>query len=421
MGSPLHIVAVALGSFGDVHPFLGIGRALAARGHAVDLLANPLYEDAVQGAGLTFTPIGSREIFETAIDDPRMWTLRHGARCLAETLILPCMRPVYEWIEQHRRPNTVVLSAATGFGARIAREKLGVPLATLILQPALVRSRESLPGIPVPAHRALRVVTRPLRSAIMWGVDAMLFDPALAKPTNAFRAELGLPPLRRFFHQWVHSPELSIGLFPDWYGDPQTDWPPQVRCTGFPLYDESGQRPADAELARFLDAGDPPIVLTPGTAMKHARGFFAVGLEACRRLGKRALLLTHFPEHAPSPLPATAARFDYAPFSEVFPRAAALVHHGGIGTAAQALRAGIPQLINPFSYDQPDNAARLERLGVAQGVFPLFFTAGRVARTLDRLLSSTSVRSACAQAAQSMRTASPLDETCRLIEGLRRE
>jgi UDP:flavonoid glycosyltransferase YjiC (YdhE family) len=256
----------------------------------------------------------------------------------------------------------------------------------------------------------------------MWGVDALLFDPALANETNAYRRELGLGPRKRLFHEWVLSPDLSIGLFPDWYGQPQADWPPQVRCTGFPLYDESGRRPLQPELDRFLSAGGPPVVLTPGTAMKHARRFFASGLEACQRIGRRALLLTHFPEHVPSPLPSTAARFDYAPFSEVLPRAAAIVHHGGIGTAAQALLAGVPQLITPFSYDQPDNAARLRNLGVARTVFPRFFSAGRAAATLDELLRSPSVQAACATLASRMRSGSPLEDACGLIEsvGVRR-
>ena len=410
---------MALGSFGDVHPFLGVSRELAARGHDVDFLANPFFEDAVRRAGLRFVSLGARETFEDALENPQMWTLRHGAKNLADALILPYMRPVYDWIAEHRRGNTVVIAPVTAFGARVARDKLGVPLATLLLQPALVRSRESIPGLPlIPARRRLQFLARPMRSAVMWGVDRLLFDPALARSVNAFRSELELPPRRRFFHEWVHSPELSIGLFPEWFGEPQSDWPTQVRCTGFPLFDEAGSRPIDAELERFLDAGSPPVVLTPGTAMKHGRRFFAAGIAACRRLGRRALLLTQFPDHAPSPLPPDVARFDYAPFSRVLPRAAAIVHHGGIGTSAQALRAGTPQLVHPFSFDQPDNAARLESLGVARTIFPLRFRAGRVARLLRELLESEGVREACAFHARRMLEDSGVDVTCRLIEEL---
>jgi UDP:flavonoid glycosyltransferase YjiC (YdhE family) len=338
---------------------------------------------------------------------------------LAKALILPNVRPVYEWIERNRRPETVVLGPAIAFGARIAREKLGVRLVTALLQPSLIRSRESIPGLPlIPTHPSLQFLARPMRSAVMWGVDAFLFDPALAKRTNAFRAELGLAPVRRLFHHWALSPDLCVGLFPDWYGQPQADWPPQVRCTGFPLYDESGQRPPEPRLERFLAAGEPPVTITPGTAMKHARRFFEVALEACGRIGRRALLLSHFPEQIPSPLPGFAAHFDYAPFSETLHGSAALVYHGGIGSAAQALRAGVPHLVCPFSYDQPDNAARLERLGVGKTVYPKLFRPGRVARKLDALLRSQEVAARCADYAQRIRSASPLEESCRLIENL---
>ena len=415
----MHIVAIALGSFGDVHPLLGVCRTMATRGHDVDFLANPLYEDAVTRAALRFTPLGERATFERGIDDPRMWTLTHGARMISELLILPHIRPVYEWIQANRRSDTVAVSSALGFGARIAREKLGVPLATMLLQPSLIRSRESIPGLPlIPTQPSLRFLARPMRSAVMWGVDALLFDPALAKRTNAFRRELGLPPVRRLFHEWVHSPDLAIGLFPEWYGEPQSDWPAQVRCTGFPLFDEAGQRPAPPELERFLAAGDPPVVITPGTAMKQAERFFQAALEACQRIGRRALLLSRFPEQAPSPLPDAAACFEYAPFSELLPRSAALIYHGGIGTAAQALRAGIPHLVSPFSYDQPDNARRLERLGVGDTVFPRFFTPRRVARKLQALLESENVKRNCAELARRMEGGRAIAETCRLIESL---
>ena len=419
MSERLHVVAVALGSFGDVHPLLGVAREMARRGHAVDFLANPLYREAVERAGLRFHGVGERESFERAIDNPRMWTLTHGARMLAKVLILPYMREVYGWIEHNRRPNTVVIASAIAFGARIAQEKLGVPLATMLLQPSLVRSRESIPGLPlIPTGPQWQCLARPMRDAVMWGVDTLLFDPALAGGVNAFRRELGLPGQRRVFHKWLLSPELSVGLFPEWYAQPQSDWPPYVHCTGFPLYDEAETRAEDPALRAFLDAGDPPVVLTPGTAMRHARRFFRAGVEACGRIGRRALLLTHFPQHTPNPLPDWAASFDYAPFSTVLPRCAAIVHHGGIGTSAQALRAGIPQLISPFSYDQPDNAVRLRDLGVARTVFPKFFFAGVVARRLETLLGSDSIRAACAEAAERMRGSNGLAETADLVEGL---
>ena len=110
-------------------------------------------------------------------------------------------------------------------------------------------------------------------------------------------------------------------------------------------------------------AGEPPIVFTPGSAMYHGQDFFRASVEACKQLNRRGILLTRHAEQIPADLPATIRHFSYAPFSLLLPRAAALVHHGGIGTSAQAMAAGCRQLITPFAHDQFDNADRLRRLG----------------------------------------------------------
>src|SRR5262249_39783188 len=143
---------------------------------------------------------------------------------------------------------------------------------------------------------------------------------------------------------------------------------------------------------RFIAAGEPPIVFTPGSANRFAASFFSAGIEAAARVGRRALLVTKYRDHLPPTLPAHAFHAPYAAFATLFPRAAAVVHHGGIGTCAQGLAAGVPQVIMPLGFDQPDNGARLVRLGVADTIGPSRFTAGRVAGALGRLLSTPGVQ-----------------------------
>jgi UDP:flavonoid glycosyltransferase YjiC (YdhE family) len=148
----------------------------------------------------------------------------------------------------------------------------------------------------------------------------------------------------------------------------------------------------------------------------QAASFFTAAVEACRRLGRRGLLLTKFADQVPSELPADVRHFEYVPFSRVLPRVAAIVHHGGIGTTAQGLRAGIPQLIMPLSHDQPDNAARLARLGVGDQLAPASFRGDRVAEKLSRLLDSPAVRTNCAQVAARFDGIDPLAEACAVVE-----
>ena len=208
-----------------------------------------------------------------------------------------------------------------------------------------------------------------------------------------------------------------IGLFPDWFAPPQPDWPSALRLTGFPQYDESDQQQVSPSLLEFLDRGPAPIVFTPGSANQNAAAFFRGAVDAAARLNRRALLLTRFTEHLPT-LPPTVHHEVFAPLSRVLPRSAALVSHGGIGTLAQALAAGVPQLTMPMGFDQPDNTTRLLRLGVATWVAPSEFSGERVAPLLNTLLTDPAVASACGKYAALLKDASALARTCDLLEEL---
>jgi UDP:flavonoid glycosyltransferase YjiC (YdhE family) len=181
------------------------------------------------------------------------------------------------------------------------------------------------------------------------------------------------------------------------------------------MFDEANGE-LNPALSAFLDQGEPPIVVTAGTAMKHADRFFEVSIQACIELGRRALLLTRYPDQLPSRLPDGVATFTYAPFGAVLPRAAAFVHHGGIGTVAQALAAGIPQLIRPLAFDQPDNAARVQRLGAGLSIRPDHYTPRNVAKMLDELLRSGDVSAKCRLYSARIDAGAAITAACNIIE-----
>lgn len=413
----MRILLLPFGSAGDVHPLVGIGKRLRARGHRVIVITNELFGPLVTGEGLEFVELGSARAFRTAAADPLIWHPRRGFEVIARTGVIPALRPMYELVTELYRPgDTVVGAASLAFGARIAQEKLGLPLATLHLQPAVFQSAVDPPTLPGAGF--LRLLPRWLRRGLFHLANRAVLDPVLSQAVNGFRAELGLPPARDFLRVWWHSPQRVIGLFPDWYAPKASDWPPNTVLTGFPLYDGGALDAMPDDVARFLDAGDPPVVITPGSANVHARAFFAAAAEACAQLGLRALLLTPETAQTPRPLPEAMLHAPYAPFGALLPRAAALVHHGGIGSAAQAMRAGIPQLVMPSNYDQPDNAVRLARFGVGVALPPRWFTAGSVARALRRLLASPAVAAQCRAVAARFAGADPIDKTCDLLEQL---
>jgi UDP:flavonoid glycosyltransferase YjiC (YdhE family) len=188
--------------------------------------------------------------------------------------------------------------------------------------------------------------------------------------------------------------------------------------TGFPLFDDAGGQAPAEEVEAFLQAGEPPLVFMPGSLMQRAERFFAESVGACERLRRRGILLTRYPDQLPRRLPEGIRHFDYVPFSRLLPRAAAVVHHGGIGCVSQALGAGVPQLIHPMAYDQHDNAARLRRLGVGDGLAPDRYRADAVADRLQKLLDSPGVAERCGEIAGRLARARPLADAAQLIEAM---
>ena len=353
------MLLVALGSWGDVFPFLGLGRALVARGHQVTLLANAHFESITRQSELDFVELGSEADYQSITARPSLWKPISGARLIADGLILRNMRRTIEIIEQKNVPGrTVIAAPLTAFGARIANERQGIPLVTVCLQPSALRSARQPPVIrPLPVSRRLP----PVWNQLLFGLsDWAFFDRLVGRDTNSLRGELGLKPIRGHFMDWSFSTTRILGLFPEWFAPNAPDWPTSVRLCEFPLYDASDTTPLSHQATAFLDQGEAPVVFTPGSAMRHSSEFFAACVEACRIIGIRGVLISPFRDQLSHDLPPFIQVIDSIPFSRLFTRAAAIVHHGGIGTSSQALFAAIPQVIMPMAFDQHDNADRLE-------------------------------------------------------------
>lgn len=413
----MHFLLIPVGSHGDVHPFVGLGIKLKQRGHDVTLATNGHFGGLVKKAGLEFVETSSEEQYQREIRTPDIWHPIKGVKLLMRLMARYTIRTIYDYTIKLARPGTVACTAPLALGARVAHEKHGIPLATIDLQPIIFRST-TLP--PVYFHPGFPSWTPALFHRFhLYIADRFVIDPELCPELDKLRDELGLPRVRRIFGDYWHSPQLSLGMFPDWFGPPQPDWPKQVRLAGFPMYDEKGATELPEGLEEFLQAGTPPVVFTPGSAMVQGADFFKQAAEACRISGRRGILLTRFAEQIPAQLPEGVRHYSYIPLSQVLHRAAALVYHGGIGTCSQALAAGIPHLVMPMSYDQPDNAARLKRLGVGGIVTPQQFKAKRVAAELKRLIDTPSVHENAKRYAEKLKGDDALARACEYLEQLK--
>ena len=221
-----------------------------------------------------------------------------------------------------------------------------------------------------------------------WRLIDIVVDRVVGPKMNQIRADRGLKPVSRIFDEWcIYSPDRTLGLFPDWFGPPQADWKHPVALTGFPLYDGSDQRHMDDDLRMWISEGDPPVVFTAGSSNLHARSFFASAVSLCTQLNLRGVIVTGNRSDVPDDLPPTVRNEEYAPFSHLLPQSQALVSHGGIGTCAQALAAGIPHLVTHVNFDQRDNGSRLTDLGAGDHLPMTKFRGAKAAQVLTDLLS----------------------------------
>ena len=385
------------------------------RGHDVTFLSNSYFKESVRRAGLHFISIGSIEDYAQTVADPLLWSPSQGLSVVWRKYYEPAMAPTYEVIRDAGTPeNCIVVASPMAFGAHLAQEALGIRLMIAYLSPSNLRTHHGpfeIAGVKIPQW-----VPSWMRRGIWRFIDNHVLDPLVCPSLNSLRKTLGLPPVKHVFERWFYQSQRVITLFPEWFAAAQPDWPHQLKFGEFPLFDNAASQVVPDALLEFLDAGDPPIVFCPGSAMCHAREFFRVSLEASLALGQRAVFLTSYRKQVPASLPSGIRHFNYAPFSQLLHRSALLVHHGGIGSCAQAMKAGVPQIVMPMAHDQFHNAARIETLGLGYSISRQRYLTSIVSQKLRGALNSEQVRRKCDEIASQFQAVDPISKLCCLIE-----
>ena len=358
-------ILMALGSLGDIMPNLGIGKALLSRGHEVIMVSNEVYENEASHLGLSFCRLGNRADLYRLANSPKLWTRHLCYAALHKDLILPSIQPGYRIVESLYIPGDTVLSCPGHLLiGRIAHEKLGIPLVTPYLQPLrfsdLLNSSAGMEKflfrmLGSRGRKLLNNLRRPLRDRVDFG------------DVNSFLHQLGLDRIKDW-RSWQPSPQKVLGLWPSWFCSLQEDLPDNFVQTGFIMYDKLSEQSLhfeaqETEIAEFVKT-ERPLVFTFGTGMNHAQRFFSLASQACSLLNRAGLLLTPFRDQIPGSLPENVRHASYLPFSTHLPLTSALIHHGGIGTIAHGIAAGVPQIIVPVAFDHFDNAYHVESLNL---------------------------------------------------------
>lgn len=418
------IVLATSGSFGDLHPYIAVGLALRSRGHDVTLATVEAYRSKIEGEGLAFRRVRpdiapslyDREVFRLANE------FRTGTQYLLKELVLPRVGEMYEDLLAACEGADLFVIHPVLFAAPLVAEKLKLKWMSVALAPSTFVSAYDPPVLPpVPWLHHLRHFG-PLPSRLAFGFFRKLTRPWM-KPVDDLRRELGLAPaVMHPVHDGMFSPFGTQAWFSPVMGAAQRDWPAGTQITGFPFYDRREPHEGiDPGLKEFLRGGEPPLVFTLGSsAVLSAGAFFQQSLEAVQQLGRRAVFLTGDDpaNRLRGAVPQSVYVTAYAPYSEIFPRAAAVVHQGGIGTTAQALRAGIPMLVTPFMHDQPDNGFRVKRLGVGRVLIRERYSGARAAAELRILLRDGEYGGKAREVAQKMRSEDGVAAACEGLERL---
>ena len=410
------IVVTSFGSLGDIYPYLGLARRLRQRGHDPVFATSAHYRPLIEGEGVAFCPVRPDIDPEDHALARRVMEPTRGAEVLVRELLLPHLRHAYADLAAATCGADLLVTHPITFAGPLVAERHQIPWVSTVLAPLSFFSAYDLPVAPsLPRLGWLRR----LGPGVGWGLMrvAKWVTRHWTEPIRQLRGDLGLPAGADPLYEGQFSPGLTLALFSRLLAAPQPDWPPHTQITGFIGY--QGPRRLPPEVARFLEAGPAPLVFTLGSSAVSAAGpFYQESIEAVRRLGRRAVLLvgTDPQNQPPEPLPAGVLAVPYAPHGDLFPRALAIIHQGGIGTTGQALRAGRPMLVVPYAFDQPDNAWRVMKLGVARRLLPKHYVATRVVAQVRALVEAPPYAQRAAEVGGLVRAEDGVQGACDALE-----
>ena len=419
----MRILLSNIGTYGDINPLIALALEMRRRGHVPVMALPAVYAPKIAPLGLEFHAVRPDIDPTNSILVEMIYDVKHGTEHGLRNFLFPVLRQTYEdLLDAATKPAhaDLLLLGELNYAGPLVAEVTGIPWASYVLAPLSFFSAYDPPVLPPFPHLA-HFDKLPGMGQVMKGL-ARLTTRVWPEPIYALRNELGLPRGANPLFDAKHSPHLVLALFSRVLGEEQKDWPPHARITGFCFYDaEAGNAALPAHLEEFMNAGAAPVVFTLGSAAVLAAGdFYEVSAKAAMELGIRAVLLIGTdPRNRPQQkLPDSICVAEYAPYSKLFSRAALVVHQGGVGTTAQCLRAGRPMLIMPYSHDQPDNARRMQRLGVAQVIQKSGYKPERVARTLRAMLDEPGFARHAQSVAERLRGEDGVKAACNALEEL---
>lgn len=417
MNQSTHFIIYAMGTNGDIDPMAALGMALTQRGYRVSFLTNDYFKPVIAASGCEFVSVGTVEEYQKG-NSVAAWERDNRADNF-QYYHAPAFEPAFSFMQalaqqsKKKQLDVLLITLDEQNGAAAAADKFNIPFIRCMLSPNIIFSAENPPA-PMswvfPKNIPKFILRFLLRRYQKVRFKNFLKTPHVADYL-ATRKKLDCWPEFKIESKAL----LQIAFFPEWFGMPANDWPKNIQMVGFPLQNRSSVE-SQLEFDRLVEAMGSPIIFTTGTGVKDAESLFTEGRKICEDLKQPGIFVggndaAKFLEGS-----AFCAHLNYLDFGYALAKSKAIVHHGGIGTTAQAIKAGIPQIIRPLKYDQPDNADRIYRLGLGTYVLPEKFTAGAVMPIICNMLQKAKQSKALKKFSADVQNSSAIVSACDLIE-----
>ena len=339
------------------------------------LFAHSQYEKATAELGIEYHAYDTADEYQQLLADASWLNTPNTIPKFLRQHVLPRSERIMALIEDKLEPGDMLIAPPLfDIAPRIVAEKLGLRLLSAFLAPA-------------------QVALSPLRT--------LMFEKVLAPQINSLRQRHQLLDVADW-QQWLRYSNPSLALWPAWFAPSEANWIEGVTPTGFLMgRDNVDQLPL--EVREFLSAYPNPVLLTGGTGAFLDASFYRPSIEAITNLEVPAIVVTRYTDQLPERLSDQILVARQLPFSRLIPHTSLVIHHGGIGTTAETLRSGRPQLILAQGADRPDNGARIQRLGVGDSLAPAQWTVAEIANRINQLRKSRAIQERCSELAETIK------------------
>jgi rhamnosyltransferase subunit B len=390
------IVVTTFGSTGDLNPFIALGLALHSRGHDVLFAVEANFEPQLHLMGFPVHQL-------TGDQEKALAPFRHqifnndnpltSLHLLVKHYILPALPAKVTELREICQQADLLISVAPQFAASIVADLLHIPWISVILTPS------TLPSASIsarPQHMPLPATLQRLANRFSWFVGGMVLRQIVDKPINRVRHEFHVPPRSNLMWTGNLSPLLSALAVSSAFLPRPDNWPESLKMTGFCFWDRPANWQFPESLKAFLHKDKPVVAVTAGSVAPEERALFLpyyqTSIESILASGAQALVINAPESTIIAESQEDVLHLPFAPFSEVFPACAAVIHHGGIGTIGQCLRAGVPSLVVPGGVDQPFNAAQVVQRKAGLWIPRKHYTRKRAVQALRALLTMPTYR-----------------------------